>query len=879
MSLSNKKNKLLDESEIKEKIHFIENNFLNFDSTYEVITQDELNAKVRRYGELELSENTEKKDIDEYIYWNYVALEQSNVKQKDDIFAKLENALDVLSTRDLKKYFKSSSVLKYARSKKYYDRSLEVIRQFADDFSKINEDNFVSSCVPVYIPSAITFFVDQLFIDGTPNWQDLSSISRLFLMPIKYFEEQLQIQIDDYDDEENILYLESLRTIFESSFNVYHPSLIYAEASSVIKGVPGNVAYRIGNAYMRGKDLPLDKSKARQWFSYGMVVGDPFCTMAFIVYFLDLSIDSEMESESELTDLYTLLINCFALVRYIKTTKEQHFLSFEPVCGKGKDLEEQCLFNILALLNSLKFDCDYESVPFSMPMEIFDDFLDILIENLQESPKSYRLKAAVALFLEITGTLEDDPDLLNEIALALDLNLNKETEISDFLFDFIKEGLKEKDSYSLSAYVCLFCLYKGSFDKIPKKYLHVLSKQGYAKASFLLGNLVLEEHGPDDSALSYWEQAAEQGSSFALLNIALGAVINNDMDKAEAYATRAINYGNILGYYVLYKVYESSNSKLAHTYLRYAAEYIFPDAIEEYKHLKATGAYCPLPFMQLIEEMEELAEDNPQACLILCDMYHSGIFLPANVEKAFEYQQKAILNGYTSFFGYYQSMYKNAFPLDTPQSSYFPTFRKSLDISFNFMMDDKDDSAHDNSPAIYKMKDIINKLVVGKTQLEKDITYNLYHSEFWANTPSLKKKQLKGMDVKPDYQVLSNLRKNLVKGAYSVCFNNISEKQLEDSKKVLSLCDRLNEVKIKSSSDFDLVSAFMFIRSYSMPPSYNVFKEKIMKGKFSGSIISCLFTAMDFSLLSCEDCNISVKDRSTDNEPLDSDVFVSNIVQ
>ena len=140
-------------------------------------------------------------DIDEFIYWNYVALEQSNVKQKDDIFAKLENALDVLSTRDLKKYFKSSSVLKYARSKKYYDRSLEVIRQFADDFSKINEDNFVSSCVPVYIPSAITFFVDQLFIDGTPNWQDLSSISRLFLMPIKYFEEQLQIQIDDYDDE------------------------------------------------------------------------------------------------------------------------------------------------------------------------------------------------------------------------------------------------------------------------------------------------------------------------------------------------------------------------------------------------------------------------------------------------------------------------------------------------------------------------------------------------------------------------------------------------------------------------------------------------------------------------------------------------------
>ena len=879
MSLANNKNKLLDEAELKDKIHFIESCFLNIETGDSVISQDELDAKVRRYGEKELTENSDKTDIDEFIYWNYVALEQSRVKQKDAIYSRLESALDLISTRDFKKYFKSSSVLKYARSKKYYDRSLEIIRQFADDFNKINEDNFVSSCVPVYIPAAVTFFVDQLFVEGSPNWQDLSSISRLFLMPIKYFEEQLQIQIDDYDDEENILYLEALRTIFESSFNVYHPSQIYAEASSVIKGVPGNVAYRIANAYMRGKDLPLDKSKARQWFSYGMVVGDPFCTMAFIVYFLDLSIDSEMESESELTDLYTLLVNCFALVRYLKTTKDQHFLSFEPFCKMGNDLEEICLFNILALLNSLKFDCDYESVPFSMPMEIFDDFLDIIIENLQNSPKSHRLKAAVALFLEITGTLEDDPDLLNEIALSLDLKLNKETEISDFLFDFIKEGLKEKDAYSLSAYVCLFCLYKGTFDKIPKKYLHLLSKQGYAKASFLLGNMVLEEHEPDEYALSYWELAGEQGSSFALLNIALGAVINNDMDKAEEYARRAINYGNILGYYVLYKVYESSNSKLAHTYLRYAAEYIFPDAIEEYKHLKATGTYCPLPFMQLIEEMEELSADNPQACLILCDMYHSGIFLPANVEKAFEYQQKAILNGYTSFFGYYQSMYKNAFPLDTPQSSYFPTFRKSLDISFNFMMDDKDDSAHDNSPAIYKMKDIISKLVNGKTQLEKDITYNLYHSEFWANTPSLKKKQLKGMDVKPDYQVLSNLRKNLVKGSYSVCFNNISEKQLEDSKKVYSLCERLNEVQVKSSSDFDLVNAFMFIRSYTMPPSYSIFKEKIMKGKFSGSIVSSLFTALDFSLLACEDCNVAVKASGSDREPLDADVFVSNIVQ
>ncbi len=324
---------------------------------------------------------------------------------------------------------------------------------------------------------------------------------------------------------------------------------------------------------------------------------------------------------------------------------------------------------------------------------------------------------------------------------------------------------------------------------------------------------------------------------------------------------------------------EQSNIKLAHTYLRYASEYIFPDAIDEYRHLKATGAYTPLPYMQDIEELEEMAETNPQACLILCDMYHSGIFLPANVGKAFEYQQKAILNGYTSFFGYYQSMYKSAYPLDTPQSRYFPTFRKSLDVTYNFIRDENDDAANDNSPAIFKMKEIINKLLAGKTQLEKDITYNLYHSEFWANTISLKKKQIKGMDIKPDYLVLSDLKNSLITGNYSVCFNNIAEKQLEDSKKVYNLCERLGDIKVKSGADLDLVSAFMDIRSYTMPPSYNSFKEKIKKGMFAGSYTAALFSSLEFGLLACDDCNIAVKSTSKEDSELGADVVVSNIVQ
>ena len=53
--------------------------------------------------------------------------------------------------------------------------------------------------------------------------------------------------------------------------------------------MPGAVAFRIGKSYLNGDFLPMDKQKAKEWFSYGMVVGDPYCALAYIMYFVDLS--------------------------------------------------------------------------------------------------------------------------------------------------------------------------------------------------------------------------------------------------------------------------------------------------------------------------------------------------------------------------------------------------------------------------------------------------------------------------------------------------------------------------------------------------------------------------------------------------------------
>lgn len=57
----------------------------------------------------------------------------------------------------------------------------------------------------------------------------------------------------------------------------------------------------------------MDKQKAKEWFSYGMVVGDPYCALAYLMYFVDLSLDDELRREPKLATIYSILLNTFLI--------------------------------------------------------------------------------------------------------------------------------------------------------------------------------------------------------------------------------------------------------------------------------------------------------------------------------------------------------------------------------------------------------------------------------------------------------------------------------------------------------------------------------------------------------------------------------------
>lgn len=126
--------------------------------------------------------------------------------------------------------------------------------------------------------------------------------------------------------------------------------------------------------------------------------------------------------------------------------------------------------------------------------------------------------------------------------------------------------------------------------------------------------------------------------------------MRGDSDLAIELATLAIKYDVVYAYYVLYRAYVKSNQQLAHSYLRIAAEYMFPEAVRELKVLRQEGSYNPLPYLKCLEEIEDLALKNYHASLFMCDVYTSGSILPVNLERTYFYQRQALLNGCYELF-------------------------------------------------------------------------------------------------------------------------------------------------------------------------------------------------------------------------------------
>ena len=59
--------------------------------------------------------------------------------------------------------------------------------------------------------------------------------------------------------------------------------------------LPPQLAFLIGQAYLNGEFLPLNKDLAFRWFAYGAFLGDTKCLMAFLLHFSNLDCSDEQK--------------------------------------------------------------------------------------------------------------------------------------------------------------------------------------------------------------------------------------------------------------------------------------------------------------------------------------------------------------------------------------------------------------------------------------------------------------------------------------------------------------------------------------------------------------------------------------------------------
>lgn len=872
----------VNDASLNERVSQIEKNFLGvYAEDNKEISKYELDLKLENLTHLENISNYSNEEIEDGLYYLYLASQL--YKETNSFTSTIDLTLDALSIKALKKWIKEDSIYSFVTS----GNTSEVLPHIINGYTEVIEnrkEHFISEGLPFFIPPSISYLFCKYLIANEEQFKTVTDCVEMLLSPIVLYKAAIDIQNNDVDLNENILHMESFRTLSDDLFSIrFHNQSYKKSDSSPIRGMPGSVAYRIAMAYLYGSDLPMDKQKAKEWMSYGMTVGNPYCSLAYILYFLNVNLDSSIDLEKNISNIYTILLNNLGLVRFVKEKTNNGLVSF-PLNFDGKDnFEETCLFNLLAFLTSLRYECDLENISFNLPSEFEDEFMIFLSDALAEYPNSARLKSAVALYIDMIEGFDYRAEEIKSVCKAAKVKLTEKKETPAVIQEFFSQGLKEEDIYTIKAYTITFNNYFGPIEGMPKKYQKIMSNYGYGAYTFVIGNLALSAHS-DSLSLKIWEKAASQGSGFAMLNLSFGAYLRDKFDDAVFYAKSAINYGIVFGYYILYKVYLKSDTKLAYTYLRYAAEYLFPDAIREYRASKDIAEYKPLPFMEELEKLEDMAKYNPEASALMSYIYLSGILLPCNKEKSLQFHKNTVINGYSSFFGYYLAHHRAAFGGDEHQDNLFTSYKKSLELTRSFFYQEKQEDFN-GAIATAQFNEVISALSKGKTDFEKEIYFNAYNGDFLEKLPKIKSQKKISPKDKPIYKTILDLKNTLIAGRYASLY--IEDHYISQSDKCNNLISNLSNIDNYQSANLDIVKSFMFLRSMSCPPNYESFKQEILKGLLFGSNTAAIFSALDFSYI-CKDQSFKTVNKKAQrktnkktikDDSFTSDFFISTVTQ
>lgn len=496
-----------------------------------------------------------------------------------------------------------------------------------------------------------------------------------------------------------------------------------------IFGMPSECAYLIGMSYLEGKILPRDKVQACRFLRYAMLTGSPRACLAWSVYFESFGYQQVNNSAQDLLSDYCAnllhgLMLC-ALHSNPDLVSYTNSLSLEGLQDKGGINIEYSLMYSLSMLLAFR-SLRLKGCPNEPPIDTVLSLLSRMLSLFDKDPKADEyLRCALAGL--IFACREDEVYSLR-LKLASSRLIKKRirnaTEIADSLFmvQTLIEPLLAKKSKLAQKFICY--IPTDPANKTINKALNEMAGQNNANALFKLASQ--QFFTDDDIDIDTFSKLARLGHPVAQYNLSLNYQTGKIPFKtALDLAMKSLRSGIPMSFYVLYVLLKDSKNsveqQLAYTCLRYASEFILPKlSVTEYERVKKERKYRPLPFMQVIEEIEKKASTDSTCAVFLGTLYTHGTIMPNDQYRALTYFRKAVELGDLISIAELSSVY--AVNWSVPDNGHILSgMQHALDIMSRFGIGSQKKPANQGKIAHRLAKKLYDALKTGHTWLEMNI--------------------------------------------------------------------------------------------------------------------------------------------------------------
>lgn len=642
--------------------------------------------------------------------------------------------------------------------------------------------------------------------------------------------------------------------------------------------LPPQLAFLIGQAYLNGEFLPLNKDLAFRWFAYGAFLGDTKCLMAFLLHFSNLDCSDEQKlAKCALKIRFTLFY------AYLNTSySSKHPDLYEYPCYYEQEgfssYELYCLARYLKYTASSSLFLKNRSREQLYELDLFSRFDAHISYLAQINKKDLNLLSAVMLFAYAFYDESIFDAFYKELFHVAKPRAKIPEEPLDVFLNIFVSNSKKCGLFALEC-LSIFSMFSEYDLQEEESLLKRMSQAGMSEASFILATKE-KSMSKETSGTKFWRKPALDGCGFGYLNLSVDYYLEKNYEQCIDNAKIAISYGVVAGFMLLYSAYKDSNPSLAYTYLRLAAEYVIPDAYRVLSSEKEEKNYNPLPYMKIVEKIEALAEVSSTACVLMIEFYKNSTLLPENHIKISEYIQRSLKLGVGSSIDEYIDFYTRSFKSDWLLPPSIPTNLGSFS-AIRKIYSAETEASNRQDPYYDEVKKLCEALMFslrhGTTELEQICLYNLVSSQIMdvmgiKGSKGLNLIKSSTENVLNSYYLLLSLGatkslKSGDKGVVSYYTKTIKE--------LFNILTQIDERKLH----FIKTKALHCVRAYTIECDYENFLYEVNRAANAEDPLAYLLKQTDFSDIIKKRSTLIKKCEVEEPNSKEEDVVILNVTQ